>query len=198
MNKKPRNDGTGAVHRPPMRRSGSRAPSLLPGPQTPGAELVAVIDSLVVGGRVGERRFVMVSASIGSRISWPGDWCAEQQPVAAKHSWSAWRLLGANNRELARSYTTYPDAETCAAAIKYLQNASDRLVPAFLPGFRLGRWHWQTAADDVALAASARSFALRRDCEQNLAQFLVAISPGAVAPSGPTLGYLGDAVMTTG
>jgi len=145
---------------------------------------------------VGERRFVMVSAPIGSRVSWPGEWCTDQQPAAATHSWSAWRLLGANNRELARSFTTYPDVESCAAAIKYLQSASDRLVAAFLPGLRLGRWYWQTAANDVPLAVSARSFGLRRDCELNLQQFLIAVSTGAVGMN-PTLSYSGDAVLTT-
>jgi hypothetical protein len=142
---------------------------------------------------VGERRFVMVSASIGSRVSWPGDWCTDQAPATATHSWSAWRLLGANNRELARSFTTYPDPESCAAAIRYLQSASDRLVPAFLPGLRLGRWYWQTAVNEVPLAASARSFGLRRDCEQNLAQFLVAVATGVVTISASSLGYSGDA-----
>jgi hypothetical protein len=146
---------------------------------------------------VGERRFVMVSASIGSRISWPGDWCTHQEPAAATSSWSAWRLLGANNRELARSFATYPDAASCSTAIKYLQSAASHLVPVFLPGLRLGRWYWQTAVNDVPLAASARSFALRRDCAQNLEQFLAAASTGVVTISAPTLGYSGDAVLTT-
>jgi hypothetical protein len=146
---------------------------------------------------VGERRFVMVSASIGSRISWPGDWCTDQEPAAAAHSWSAWRLLGANNRELARSFTTYPDADSCAAAIKYLQSAAGALVPAFLPSLRLGRWYWQTTVNGTPLAASARSFGLRRDCERNLDQFLVAVSTGVVTINTPTLDYSGDAVLST-
>lgn len=156
-----------------------------------------MIDAPVAGGPVGERRFVMVSAPIGSRVSWQGEWCTDQQPGAAKHPWSAWRLLGANNRELARSYTTYPDAESCAAAIKYLQSASDRLVPAFLPGLRLGRWYWQTAAADVPLAVSPRSFGLRRECEHNVEQFLLAVSIGVVTISAPAFTYSGDAVLTT-
>ena len=180
-----------------MWRSSSRDRSLLLRPDTPGAQSVAVIDASVAGGPVGERRFVMVSAPIGSRVSWQGEWCTNQQPVPAKHAWSAWRLLGANNRELARSYTTFPEAESCAAAIKYLQSASDRLVPAFLPGLRMGRWYWQTAADDVPLAVSPRSFGLRRDCEQNLEQFLIAVSTGIVPIGTPTLGYSGDVVLTT-
>jgi hypothetical protein len=139
---------------------------------------------------------VMVAAPIGSRVSWPAEWCTDQPPAAAIHSWSAWRLLGANNRELARSYATYPDAESCAAAIKFLQAASDRLVPTFLPGLRLGRWYWQTAADGAPRAVSARSFGLRRDCEQNLEQFLIAVSTGVVAISH-TLSYSGDTVLTT-
>ena len=189
--------GECVVHRLPVRRSDSRDPSLPLGPQTPSAQSVAVIDASVAGGSVGERRFVMVSASMGARISRPGEWATGRQPVAATHCSSAWRLLGANNRELARSFTTYPDAGSCAAAIKYLQTASDRLVPAFLPGLRRGRWFWQTAVDDVPLAASARSFALRRDCEQNFEQFLAVVSAGVVVTIVPAPGYSGDGVLTT-
>jgi hypothetical protein len=167
---------------------------------TPKFEYVsaAVADAYVAGGSVNERRFVMVSTPVGSRVSWPGEWFADYQAPAATHSWSAWRLLGANNRELARSHGTYPDAASCAAAIRELQSTADRLVAAFRPGFQTGRWYWQASVDGVPLAISARPFGWRRDCEHNFDQFVAALSGGAIEVGRLTVNYSDDPVATTG
>ena len=167
---------------------------------TPKFEYVstAVVEAYVAGGSVTERRFVMVSTPVGSRVSWPGEWFADAQAPAATHSWSAWRLLGANNRELARSHGTYPDAASCAAAIRELQSTADRLVAEFRPGFQTGRWYWQAFVDGVPLAISARPFGWRRDCEHNFGQFVAALSGGAIEVGRLTVNYSDDPVATTG
>jgi hypothetical protein len=157
----------------------------------------AVVDTSAAGGSVSERRFVMVSTPVGSRVSWPGEWFDDDPAPAATHSWSAWRLLGANNRELARSHGTYPDVASCAAAIRHLQSTGDQLVAAFRPGFQTGRWYWQASVDGVSLAISARPFDWRRDCEHNFDQFVAALSGGAIEVGRLTV-YSDDQVATTG
>ena len=158
----------------------------------------AVVETSVSGGLVSERRFVMVSTPVGSRVPWPGEWFADDQAPPATHSWSAWRLLGANNRELARSHGTYPDIASCSAAIRHLQREADRLVAAFRPGFQTGRWYWQASVDGVPLAISARPFDWRRDCEHNFGQFLAALSAGAIEVGRLTVSYSDDPVATAG
>jgi hypothetical protein len=160
-----------------------------------------VVDAYVAGGSVTERRFVIVSTPVGSRVSWPNEpseWSAENQAPAATHSWSAWRLLGANNRELARSHGTYADVASCAAAIRHLQSVADQLIAAFRPGFQTGRWYWQASVDGVPLAISARPFGWRRDCEHNFDQFVAALSGEAVEVGRLTVNYSDDQVATTG
>jgi hypothetical protein len=146
---------------------------------------------------VSDRRFVMVSTPVGSRVQWPGEWFADEHAPAATHAWSAWRLLGANNRELARSYGTYPDVELCAAAITQLQSSTDRLVATFRPGFQTGRWYWQASVDGVLLAISARPFSWRRDCEHNYGQFRAAVAGGAIEIGRLTVNYSEDPFATT-
>jgi hypothetical protein len=107
-------------------------------------------------------------------------------------------LLGANNRELARSHRTYPDAATCSAAISHLQSEAHRLVAAFRPGFQTGRWYWQAMVDSDSLAISARPFNWRRDCEHNFGQFLAALSGGAIEVGRQSVVYSDDPVATTG
>jgi hypothetical protein len=157
-----------------------------------------VVDAPAAGGVVSDRRFIVVSTPVGSRVCWPGEWLAEPQTRSATHPWSAWRLLGANNRELARSYGTYADAGSCAAAIRHMQSTTDRLVPAFRPGFATGRWYWEASVDSVPLAVSARPFNWRRDCEHNFGQFLAALSARAIKVGRLPVSYFDDAVATTG
>lgn len=185
------------VHPSPIRRLGSGCPSLSPPGQDPSVWLTASVDP-AVGGSVSDRRFVIVSMPVGSRAAWPGEWLADAKDPVANRAWSAWRLLGANNRELARSIATYADTESCIVALRTVRDAAERLTAVFRPVPTTGRWYWQASANGVPLVVSARPFSWRRDCEHNFGQFVAALSVGEVEVSRLPVSYSVDSVATTG
>jgi hypothetical protein len=138
---------------------------------------------------VSQRRFVLVLTLAGSSVRWPGNWLeASDEAVgtetAGPRAWTAWRLLGANNRELARSYTAYPDVDSCRRAVSLLQEAHSLLDLDVRPRLPTGRWYWVAGVDGVCLAVSARWFRWRRDCERNLEQFVIA-APDSIVDFSP-------------
>jgi hypothetical protein len=82
-----------------------------------------------------------------------------------------WRLLAANNREVARSASTFDDVQSCVDAVRDLRNhVSDGLVIAS----RTGRadWSWRIRIDGVDQAASSRTYQRRLQCEAACALFV--------------------------
>jgi hypothetical protein len=118
-----------------------------------------------------------VSTLAGSRVRWPGNWfdTPEMNGPLDTSAWCAWRLLGANNRELARSYTGYPDVATCTDAARLIQSGHGQLDAATRPKLPTGRWYWEASLDGIPLAVSAHWFRWRRDCEHNFEQFMKAV-----------------------
>ncbi len=90
--------------------------------------------------------------------------------------WCAWRLLSANNRELGRSYTTFPDPAACAEAVALLRTRIDDADAAIVAGLRTGLWHWEVSVNAIPIAISPRSFTRQRECEHNLEQFLAGVN----------------------
>jgi len=122
-------------------------------------------------------RFMLVSAPVGSLMRWPGGWFALPEPVAPNRPvWFAWRLLSANNRELGRSYTTFPDPPACTEAVAVLRTRIGDAEPAIVAGLRTGWWHWEVSIAGIAIAISPRSFTRQRECEHNLEQFMVGVN----------------------
>jgi hypothetical protein len=109
-------------------------------------------------------------------MRWPGGWFTLPEPVDPNRGvWFAWRLLSANNRELGRSYNTFPDTLACAQAVAVLRIRIGDAEPAIVAGLRTGWWHWEVTVDGVAIAISPRSFTRQRECEHNLEQFLAGV-----------------------
>jgi hypothetical protein len=111
---------------------------------------------------------------------WPGEW-ASAMPSGLGWSFdrstggsvdaSAWRLVGANNRELGRSAATYPDLESCRDAVMYLREHIDEAETLLANASDSGLWLWRLNIRDRWIAASGRSYLRRRECLYNLAQF---------------------------
>jgi hypothetical protein len=94
----------------------------------------------------------------------------------------AWRLLGANNRELGRSPLWYPDLESCREAIRLLKRDIDGVTSAItavtLPG---GAWSWRLAVSGRPVAVAGRPYLRHRECAYNLSHFVAAVPTAQIA-----------------
>ncbi len=97
----------------------------------------------------------------------------------------AWRLLGANNRELGRSPVWYPDLDSCREAVRVLKREIDGVTSAItavaLPG---GAWSWRLAVSGQPVAVAGRPYHRHRECAYNLSHFVAAV-PGAQIADEP-------------
>jgi uncharacterized protein YegP (UPF0339 family) len=92
-----------------------------------------------------------------------------------------WRLLGANNRELGRSASAYPDAEAALDGVGHVREIAVLAQAHIVHDSSNGMWAWQVHDSDGAVAAtSGRGFRHERECRYNLEQFR------STAPSAPT------------
>lgn len=103
--------------------------------------------------------------------AWPGGG-RQNRPAAVDGEWVAWRLLGSNHRELARSALVFPDAAAAGQGVALVQSAAGRAT-AGVETLR-GRWAWQLSIDGAAVAVSSRLYQRSRDCSDSLATALAA------------------------
>lgn len=174
---------TDAVHPTSVRRSLSRR-QWLPKVQHDSAQLPCsasrppgIGQRRQQEGTLTQVRFMLVSAPASSMVRWPGGWFAQAHtPTPHMSMWCAWRLLSANNRELGRSYKTFPDSTACSEAVALLTTRIGDAEAAIIAGLRTGLWHWEVSVNATPIAISPRSFTRQRECEHNLEQFLAVVN----------------------
>jgi hypothetical protein len=91
--------------------------------------------------------------------------------VIADDARFGWRMLAANNREVARSSGTYRDVMSCVEALRSLRgNVSSGLAVAA----RTGRsdWSWRLRIHGVDEATSSRTYQRRLQCEAACTLFI--------------------------
>jgi hypothetical protein len=136
-------------------------------------------------------QFVRGTAQHSQVQRWPADWAAavpeglgwtssRDLPERASAS-IAWRLVGANNRELGRSARTYPDVATCREAVAFLRENIGEGDSLLANATDSGLWIWRLNIGERWMAVAGRSYLRRRECQYNLAQF-VAEAPTAMFP----------------
>lgn len=109
---------------------------------------------------------------------WPGTGAVPVDDTSYTGPWVAWRLLGANNRELGRSGATYPGLVDCVASIDVLKRVISSTAGLVAPEPSTGSWYWRMDADAVAVAVASRAYRRQRECFYSLEQFRAAV-PGA-------------------
>jgi hypothetical protein len=134
-------------------------------------------------------RFLFVpGVAVGAFLTppWPSEWAAEatgwafpEQPGSGE-SRTAWRLLGANNRELGRSAKVYRDLDSCREAVRELRDKLAGAESLIALSETTGLWTWRLNVEGRWVAVAGRSYQRRRECAYNLAQFLAA-APAAIA-----------------
>src|SRR5581483_5841570 len=98
-------------------------------------------------------------------------------------AWYCWRLIGANNRELGRSASSFASYLSVRRAAQYLQEHASRLVRRTLVDPATGRWGWRLDLDDLAVAMSGRWYERDHDSQQGMDKF-VHLLPGAELTDG--------------
>lgn len=143
-------------------------------------------------------RFQLVRATAPQDAAaerWPVEWSAavpeglgwafrrdQRDPHDSAIASTAWRLVGANNRELGRSARPYADATTCRAAVTFLREHLDEADSLLANSSNTGLWIWRLNIGEQWMAVAGRSYLRRRECQYNLAQF-VAEAPTATFPT---------------
>lgn len=116
---------------------------------------------------------------------WPGTDYPFDGEVDADGSWVAWRLTGANHRELGRSARVFPDLP---AAQLDATTFSERVAEAetqILTIPRTAMWGWRMNLDGVGIATSSRAYLRHRECTYNVAAFAVAVAVAGVSQREP-------------
>jgi len=130
---------------------------------------------------VSQPRFLVIAGtpSGGSR-QWPSGWGDASDPDS-RDPWFAWRLVGANNHDLGRSFSSYPDLESCRRALAALPARVLTAEPIVTTSDVSGQWGWRLEDGGEPVAVSSRTYPRQRECAYNIQQFLAAVPSAEVA-----------------
>ena len=110
-----------------------------------------------------------------ARPTWPGQGQSFTGNTAADGSWYAWRVSGANHRELGRGLEVYPDLDGVLSAIEALQSGIDRTVLSLIIAPAGGHWTWRMSLDGRLVAMSSRAYYRQRECAYAAAAFTTSV-----------------------
>jgi hypothetical protein len=112
-------------------------------------------------------------------------------------SWVAWRLTGANHRELGRSTRVFPDLAAARADVEALRGRLDDVEPRIQTVPHTSTWGWRLHLDGVPVATSSRGYARHRECTYNVSAFAAAIPIADLSDGEPptTWRSLADGVV---
>lgn len=122
---------------------------------------------------------------------WSAPGLASDQRMINLDGWCAWRLVGANNREVARSAQTFPTFHECYQAARQVQHRLDVAAMTVRHDDVLNLWAWRAEIDGIAVATSGRMYQRHRECQSNAAQFLALMPLAATAYDSTTVPAIG-------
>lgn len=141
---------------------------------------------------MGQPQFMFVSPvmATGTADGWrarrPGTAPPFDQPAAPAAEPAggvAWRLLGANNRELGRSLAVFADDRGCRAGIEAVRAGVGTAQQVLAQELGTGAWSWRLDLPDATLAGASRTYSRERECRYALSAFCAAV-PVALLPGG--------------
>jgi hypothetical protein len=128
---------------------------------------------------------------------WSAPGLSSDQRMINFDGWCAWRLVGANNREVARSARTFPTFHECYQAARQVQHRLDVAATSVRHDDDLNLWAWRVEIDGIAVATSGRMYQRHRECQSNVAQFFELMPIAATAyDSAPVPAISADALAT--
>ena len=147
------------------------------------------------GSNVAAIRLLFVVSGRSGIWSAPG--LASDQRMINLDGWCAWRLVGANNREVARSARTFPTFHECYQAARQLQHRLDLAAMTVRHDDSLNLWAWRAEIDGVAVATSGRMYQRHRECQSNAAQFFELMPSAVTAYDSTTVPAIGADSLAT-
>ena len=84
-------------------------------------------------------------------------------------------MLGANNRQLGRSDSSFAATALCRSACLELATRIGECERLMEAGARNAAWTWQLRLDGRVVARATRSYLRRNECEYNLGRFVEAM-----------------------
>jgi len=133
-------------------------------------------------------RFLFV-VGVGSGMSahpvWPDAYQPFEGEVAPDGSWVAWRLTGANHRELGRSARVFPNLGAARADAQRLSDDIASAETQILTVPHTATWGWRLTLDGAAVATSSRGYLRHRECTYNLTTFISAAATASLSDSEP-------------
>jgi len=115
---------------------------------------------------------------------WPGGGRITR-PDVADGEWVAWRVVGSNHREIARSAAVFQDTDAARQAVAAVRGDVFHAV-ASTDAVR-GQWGWQLHIHGVPVVVSSRLYQRARDCADSLAIAVAAIKVAELRDVVPRL-----------
>jgi hypothetical protein len=129
---------------------------------------------------------------------WPDVHQPFEGEVDPDGSWIAWRLTGANHRELGRSSRVFADLSAARLDALTLHDRIEEAEAQILTVPHTGTWGWRLRLDDLPVATSSRGYARHRECTYNVAAFAAAASIAALSDGEPPRTWQLSAVPVIG
>jgi hypothetical protein len=93
-----------------------------------------------------------------------------------------WRLIGGNNRELARGAQSFATYALVREAVQVLSGVLAELDWAVRNDARTGQWYWHAENAGAAVMVGGRSYERERDCRDCISHVRVALVDAVVTP----------------
>lgn len=116
---------------------------------------------------------------------WPDVYQQFQGDVDADGSWVAWRLSGANHRELGRSARVFSDLVEARLDALVMHDRIGDAQAQIVTIPNLSAWGWRLSLDGVVVATSSRSYARHRECTYNVEAFAAAAAVAELTDADP-------------
>jgi len=86
-------------------------------------------------------------------------------------SWTSWRLVGPNHREIGRAARVFADIDACIEGVAAVRALLD--VSVMTLAKRTSEWTWRLTLDGEIVAVASRLYQRQRECEYSSRVFLL-------------------------
>jgi hypothetical protein len=133
-------------------------------------------------------RFLFVAGTgrgAGAHPLWPGTHYPFEGEVDAEGSWVAWRLTGANHRELGRSARVFPDLAAARLDATTFHDRIGEAESAILTLPRTAMWGWRMTLHGLVIATSSRAYLRHRESAYSVTSFAAAVAAASLSEREP-------------